>query len=84
MDKLDYQTLRYSVVNQIADFDSGVIDSSALANSVMRLFLQAMASEQVRHQVSKRKLLTFRRSAECKPPSWAFCKSGISDRLPTL
>lgn len=84
MDKSNYQSLRYSVGEQVDSFDSGVITADALTNSVMRLFLQAMAAEQVRRQVSKRQLLTFRRSSVPKAPSWAYREPGISDRLPTL
>lgn len=83
MDKSTYQQLRYSVENQLVDFDSGNIDSVALTNSLMRLFLQAMSAEQVKHQVSKREFLTFRRDPNLIPPSWAYRKPG-STQLPTL
>lgn len=83
MDRVDYQNLRFTVENQIADFDSGNSDSSALVNSLMRVFLQAMATEQVKRQVLKRELLTFRRDPKLIPPGWAYREPG-SNRLPTL
>jgi len=84
MDKSAYQLLRFSVENQVANLDSGVVDSTAFTNSLMRLFLQALSSEQVRQQSLKRELLTFRRRPDLTVPGWAFRKPGISSRLPTL
>ena len=84
MTRNQYQILRQSVESEIADHDSGRTDSIALANSLMRLFLQAQSAEQVRNQVSKRELLTFRRNPDAIAPSWAYRKPGISSRLPTL
>lgn len=72
MDKLDYQNLRFTVENHIADHDSGHIDSTALVNSVMRIFLQAISADQVKSQVSRRQLLTFRRDKQVTVPAWAF------------
>jgi hypothetical protein len=83
MNKSAYQELRFSVENQIANHDSGDSDSCALVNSLMRVFLQAMAAEQVKRQVLKRDLLTFRRDPKLIPPSWAYREPG-SNRLPTL
>ena len=83
MDRIDYQALRFSVENQLADFDSCSTDVRALANSLMRVFLQAMATQQVKRQVLKRELLTFRRDPNIIPPSWAYREPG-SNRLPTL
>ncbi|WP_443691448.1 hypothetical protein [Pseudomonas sp.] len=72
MTRVDYQNLRFTVENQIADHDSGHIDSTALANSIMRVFLQAISVEQVKSQVSRRQLLTFRRDKQVTVPAWAF------------
>lgn len=83
MNKSTYQALRFSVENQLADHDSCNSDSHALVNSLMRLFLQAMSTEQVKRQVLKRDLLTFRRYPKLTPPSWAYREPG-SNRLPTL
>ena len=76
MDRVQYQMLRYSVENEIADYDSGRSDPNALANSLMRLFLQAQSAEQVRNQHAKRKLLTFRRRPDVIVPGWAFHPTG--------
>lgn len=51
MHKSQYQILRYSVEAEIANFNSGNIDDSAFASSLMRLFLQASSAEQVRTQL---------------------------------
>jgi hypothetical protein len=72
MTRVDYQNLRFTVENQIADHDSGRIDSTALVNSVMRVFLQAISADQVKSQVSRRQLLTFRRDKQVTVPAWAF------------
>ena len=84
MDRIDYQMLRFSVENQVADFESGRIDSAALVNSVMRSFLQVVASTQIKQASGKRAFLTYRRHINSVPPSWAYRKPGISSRLPTL
>ena len=84
MDRVDYQNLRFSVEMQVADLDSGLIDRDALVNSIMRSFLQAVATSQVKRATTKRDFATFRRDKKVKPPSWAFSKPGISSRLPTL
>lgn len=76
MDRVDYQNLRFTVENQIADHDSGHIDSADLANSIMRVFLQAISSDQVKRQFSKRQLLTFRRDKQVTVPGWAFHPTG--------
>jgi len=83
VNKSVYQQLRFSVENQIADHHSGNADSCALVNSLMRVFLQAMATEQVKRQVLKRDMLTFRRDPKLNPPSWAY-REPDSNRLPTL
>lgn len=72
MNKSEYQMLRLTVENQIADHDSGHIDSAALVNSIMRVFLQAISVDQVKSQVSRRQLLTFRRDKQVTVPAWAF------------
>jgi len=84
MDRLDYQNLRFLVESQIVDFDTGLTDRDALVNSVMRSFLHAVASSQIKRAASKRAFRTFRRDAQSIPPSWAIRKPGISSRLPTL
>lgn len=84
MDKSAYQILRYSVEAEIANYVSGNIDDCAFANSLMRLFLQASSTEQVRSQVAKRQFLTFRRVPNVIPPSWAYRNPSLSSRLPTL
>lgn len=84
MDKSQYQILRYSVEAEIANFNSGNIDDSAFASSLMRLFLQASSAEQVRSQIAKRQFLTFRRVSNLIPPSWAYRNPSLSSRLPTL
>jgi len=76
MDKLTYQHLRFCVENQLADYDSGNIDSVAFANSLMRLFLQAVSDEQVKRQHFKREFLTFRRRSDVIVPGWAFHPTG--------
>jgi hypothetical protein len=84
MDRFDYQNLRFTVESQIVDLDNGVLDRDAVINGVMRAFLQAVATSQVKRASAKRAFRTFRRDSEKKPPSWAFRKPGISSRLPTL
>lgn len=78
MNRVDYQNLRFAVENQIADFECGLLDSAALANSVMRLFLQAASTEQVKSQVSRRELLTFRRDRQVTVPGWAYKVPGTT------
>lgn len=78
MDKSQYQILRYSVEAEIANFNSGNIDDSAFASSLMRLFLQASSAQQVRTQLAKRQFLTFRRNPDLTPPAWAFRQPGKS------
>lgn len=84
MHKSQYQMLRYLVEAEIANFNSGNIDDSAFASSLMRLFLQAASTEQVKSQIAKRQFLTFRRVPNLIPPSWAYCNPSLSTRLPTL
>lgn len=84
MDKSRYQMLRYSVESEIANYIAGNIDDSAFASSLMRLFLQASSTEQVRSQLAKRQFLTFRRLPNITPPSWAFRNPSLSSRLPKL
>jgi hypothetical protein len=84
MMKSDYQMLRYSVESEIANYDSGNTDPVAFANSLMRLFLQASSSEQVKSQRAKREFLTFRRKPNSIPPGWAFRKPVDTSRLPQL
>jgi len=83
MDRVDYQNLRFAVENQIVDHDNGHIDSTDLVNSVMRIFLQAISTDQVKRQVSKRQLLTFRRDKQVTVPGWAFRAPGTNP-APTM
>lgn len=83
MDRVHYQNLRFTVENQINDFEHGCIDSAALANSIMRVFLQAILVNQVKSQVSRRELLTFRRDKQVTVPGWAFRKPGTTP-APTM
>lgn len=76
MNRVDYQNLRFTVENQIADFNDGLVDPSALANSIMRSFLSAISAEQVKSQVSRRELLTYRRDKQVTVPGWAFHPTG--------
>ncbi|MFS2161105.1 hypothetical protein ACCD10_27785 [Pseudomonas sp. Pseusp122] len=76
MDKSTYQSLRFSVENEVANFNSGIVDTDALINSVMRLFLQAVSNEQVKRQTFKREFLTFRRRSDVIVPGWAFHPTG--------
>ena len=84
MDRFSYQVLRANVETEIVNFDFCKSDSGALVNSVMRLVLQAISAEQVKSQVSRRQLLTFRRDDRIKAPSWAYRGPVNNDRLPTL
>ncbi len=85
MDRVDYQNLRFEVECAVS---SGMLDTSAssddVTNSVMRLFLRAIASQEVKRQRINRDFKQFRRGAEIKSPGWAYREPGISDRLPTL
>jgi hypothetical protein len=78
MDRVHYQNLRFTVENQIADFERGGIDSAAVVNSIMRVFLQAISADQVKSQVSRRELLTFRRDKQVTVPGWAFKNPGTN------
>ncbi|PBK49859.1 hypothetical protein BUE60_21570 [Pseudomonas syringae pv. actinidiae] len=84
MDKSSYQQLRYAVESELDNFNSGNADDAAFVNSLMRLFLQASSYEQVKSQLAKRQFLTFRRSPNLIPPSWAYRNPSLSSRLPTL
>ena len=76
MNRVDYQNLRFTVENQIDNFEHGHVDSSALANSLMRVFLQAISADQAKSQASKRELLTFRRDKKVTVPGWAYHPTG--------
>lgn len=84
MERSAYQNLRFQVESEIVNFDECNSDRDALLNSVMRLFIQAMAAEQVKRQISKRQLLTFRRDIQVSLPNWALTNPALSSRLPTL
>ncbi|MBN4181758.1 hypothetical protein FFH21_014835 [Pseudomonas sp. KBS0707] len=84
MDKFSYQQLRYAVESELDNFNSGNADDTAFVNSLMRLFLQAASTEQVKSQIAKRQFLTFRRAPNLIPPSWAYRNPSLSSRLPTL
>lgn len=73
VDRVTYQNLRFEVEAQIdVAIRSPGLDQSACVNSLMRVFLAALAQQEVRRQQSRRELITFRRSSSVKVPGWAF------------
>lgn len=84
MDRVDYQKLRFEVEMQLVDFDNSSLDRDAVLNSIMRSFLQAVSSSQVKRISTRRTLATFRRDSKSTPPGWAYRKPGTDSRLPTL
>ena len=77
MDRVDYQNLRFEVECAVS---SAMLDVSAssddLTNSVMRLFLLAIASQEVKRQRVSRDFKQFRRNTETKVPGRAFNPTG--------
>lgn len=85
MDRVAYQNLRFAVEMEFLNaFNDPQYDERAGVNSLMRLFLSALAEQEVSRQRSARKFKTFRRNPESIAPSWAYRKSGTAPGFPTL
>lgn len=73
MDRVTYQNLRFEVEAQLdAAIRSPGLDQSACVNSLMRVFLSALAQQEVKRQKSRREFMTFRRDDSVQVPGWAF------------
>ena len=73
MDRVTYQNLRFEVEAQIdVAIRSPGLDQSACVNSLMRVFLAALAQQEVKRQISRRQFKTFRRDPDVIVPGWAF------------
>ena len=85
MDRVTYQNLRFAVEMEFLNaLNNPQCDERAGINSLMRLFLSALAQQEVARQRSARKFKTFRRSPESIAPSWAYRKPGTVSGFPTL
>jgi hypothetical protein len=85
MDKVAYQNLRFAVEMEFLNvLNNPQCDERAGINSLMRLFLSALAQQEVARQRSVRKFKTFRRNPEAIAPSWAYRKPGTVPGFPTL
>lgn len=85
MDRVSYQNLRFAVEMEfLSALNNPQFDERAGINSLMRLFLSALAQQEVSRQRSARKFKTFRRNPEAIAPSWAYRKPGTVPGFPTL
>ena len=85
MDRVAYQNLRFAVEMEFLNaLNNPQCDERAGINSLMRLFLSALAQQEVARQRSARKFKTFRRNPESIAPSWAYRKPGTVPGFPTL
>ena len=85
MDRVAYQNLRFAVEMEFLNaLNNPQCDERAGINSLMRLFLSALAQQEVARQRSARKFKTFRRNPESIAPSWAYRKPGARPNLPTF
>lgn len=77
MDRANYQSLRFAVETEILDSTNRPeLDQHAQVNNLMRIFLSALAEQEVNRQRSARKFKTFRRKPDAVAPSWAFREPG--------
>jgi hypothetical protein len=77
MDRSAYLKLRFAVELEVANgIDENKSDQQALVNTLMRAFLDVLAQQELVRQESRRKLKTFRRRPDVKPPAWAFREPG--------
>lgn len=73
MDRVAYQNLRFAVEAEIINANSDSdFDQTSSVNSLMRIFLSALAQQEVNRQRSRREFKTFRRKPDVIVPSWAF------------
>lgn len=85
MDRVSYQNLRFAVEMEfLSALNNPQCDERAGINSLMRLFLSALAQQEVSRQRAARKFKTFRRNPEAIAPSWAYRKPGTVPGFPTL
>ncbi|MGP5469926.1 hypothetical protein ACTXNP_27035 [Pseudomonas helleri] len=85
MDRVTYQNLRFAVEMEFLNaLKNPQCDERAGINSLMRLFLSALAQQEVTRQRAARKFKTFRRNPEAIAPSWAYRKPGTAPGFPTL
>lgn len=85
MNRDTYQNLRFAVETQLLNaINDPKFDERAGVNSLMRLFLSALAEQEIARQRSIRKFKTFRRNPEAIAPSWAYRKPGTVPGFPTL
>ena len=85
MDRVAYQNLRFAVEMEFLNaLNNPLCDERAGINSLMRLFLSALAQQEVTRQRAARKFKTFRRNPEAIAPSWAYRKPGTAPGFPTL
>lgn len=73
MDRVAYQNLRFAVEAEFINaLNNPQCDDRAGINNLMRLFLSALAQQEVNRQRSRREFKTFRREPDVIVPSWAF------------
>ena len=85
MDRVAYQNLRFAVEMEFLNaLNNPQCDERAGINSLMRLFLSALAQQEVTRQRAARQFKTFRRNPEAIAPSWAYRKPGTAPGFPTL
>ncbi|MFW9088220.1 hypothetical protein ACOI7N_27245 [Pseudomonas sp. P2758] len=73
MDRVAYQNLRFAVEAEFLNASSNPnADQHTSVNSLMRIFLAALAQQEVQRQRSRREFKTFRRRDDFAVPGWAF------------
>ncbi|MBH3382116.1 hypothetical protein [Pseudomonas asiatica] len=83
MERVAYQNLRFEIEAQIScALDDPGVDREACINSLMRTFLSALASQEIKRQQSKKDFVTFRRNPNVVVPGWAYHKPGSTPQFP--
>ncbi|MCP1445493.1 hypothetical protein J3D54_004625 [Pseudomonas sp. GGS8] len=81
MERRDYLNLRFAVEQEISN---SAVDTDALVNNLMRLFLQSISNAEMKRQAIAQQFRSFKRNANTTAPSWAYKNPGLSDRIPTM
>lgn len=84
MNRQEYMKLRFDVKQELGAVLRSSKNVDVLTNNVMRLFLESIATDEIKRQVAMRQLNEFKRDPNIKAPSWAYRDPGLSDRNPTM
>jgi len=81
MDRMSYQTLRFSVECEVSAIVHDAEVSAQLVNSVMARFVSALANEQIaKHRIDEQ-FKSFDRSLKVPLPKWAHKHQGTSPSI---